>query len=428
MDRPTTGVNAVGSGGGNTGNDMYSNTNRPPLAKKGKFISLRVGEIVQGTILELISDTEVSVQLPVGTMNAVLNGKLKKGDQLFFRVTETSPSLILKIHAVANRVRGEELSSAELIRILDLPNNLFFSLFIEYIKPRRTLVNRDELLLFFKAFVSLSDTELKQEHSENIFKTLFMMKEAFIPLKADIYQKLKPFFIGEKDILANFKTIYDDLKELPNDVRIPLEDVFNKMRNPSTSFADLIKFFSLVSDTQNQITFYDILSNLVEHINKIAGQKLYRGESLKEAASNIMQAIEGQNIYNAYAQQGSSMMIFFIPILHSNVFRFAQILISKKGKTKDDRFILKFMINTDTNFIDLIEHGVDIDSIPGSTFSADNDKIKFFLEQHFAKIKDYLIKHDFIIDNLTVNNVGKGDFFSHNNSDDQKIPNLSVVI
>ena len=91
--------------------------------RESKFISLRVGEIVQGSIIEVYSDKEVLVKLPIGTMTATLMGKLKKGDALFFRVMEIDPGLVLRIYAVGTRVKSKENTTEELVRILDLPDH-----------------------------------------------------------------------------------------------------------------------------------------------------------------------------------------------------------------------------------------------------------------------------------------------------------------
>ena len=425
MDRNSNFMSGIGTGATSSG-ELQNQFLKSTAPKNSKFISLRVGEIVHGTILDIFNDKEVLVQLPVGTMKAALQGRLAKGDQLFFRVAETDPQLSLKIYAISTKIKGVDLRNDELTRILDLPNNQFFSLFLDYIKHRRTLITRDEMLLFFKAFISLSDEELKQEHAEKIFKTLYMMKEASIPLKPEIYTKIKPFFIGEKEILDNFDKIYKYFFTLPLNYKLALDDMFAKMKNPSTEFPELIRFFSIVSNVNESITLFDLMRKII-HIPSTTEPR-HEISIIRQSAYNIMLAIEGQNIYNGFAQQNNAMMIFFIPIIHAGLFRFAQLFISKKGKTKDDKLVLKMNINTDTDFSSLIENGLDEDDLQGTMFFSESDKIIAFFNKHIGKIKEYLIKHSFIIENLTINQVGSDDPFVMPSQPEIKPNMISVVI
>jgi hypothetical protein len=428
MDKPANSILGISEGSTNSPEssvNYFKSQTGGHEHRESKFISLRVGEIVQGSIVEVYSDKEVLVKLPIGTLTATLMGKLKKGDALFFRVMEIDPGLVLRIYAVGTRVKSKENTTEELVRILDLPDHPFYMNFFEYIKNKRTLITRDEMLLFFKSYISLPEEEHKQETVINIYKTLHMMKDALIPLKTDLYFKLKPFFIGEKNILNNFEIIYRNIDQFPPKILALLNQLFTKMRNPSTAFADLIQFFTIDTVNKNEPTVFWILKQ-ISAINKNAFNP-QSFNTIMNAVVNLIKAIEGQNIYNAFAQQNNSSLIFFIPVLHAGNFRFAQIIITRKGKTKDNKYILKFQINTDTDIVDLVTQDKPLANQPGTIIQTEAEVMKLFLNRNINLIREHLVKQNFVIDDLTLNHVPH-DYSYSSIAGDNSPKSISVVI
>ena len=395
-------------------------------SQESKFISLRVGEIVQGTILEVYSEKLVLVKLPIGTLTANLTGKLKRGDSLFFRVMDIDPNLVLRIYAVGTRNKSKENTTEELVRILDLPDHPFYTKFFDYIKFKRTLITRDEMIMFFKAYITLPEEEHKQESQVNIYKTLHMMKDALIPLKMDLYFKLKPFFIGEKNILQNFEILYRNLNTFPPNIAAVLNQLFTKMRNPSTAFAELLQFFTIDTVNKNDPSVYLIMKQLSGLNPSAFNSQTY--SQIMSAVDFLIKAIEGQNIYNAFAQQNNSSLIFFIPVLHAGNFRFAQMIITRKGKTKDNKYILKFQINTDTDIVDLITQDKPLANQPGTIIQTEAEVMKLFLNRNINLIREYLVKQSFVIEDLTLNHVPHDYSYSPDATRENTPQSISVVI
>ena len=86
------------------------------------------------------------------------------------------------------------------------------------------------------------------------------------------------------------------------------------------------------------------------------------------------------------------------------------------------------LINTDTDFSTLIDNGLDEDDFHGTITFSESDKIIAFFNKHISKIKEYMIKHSFIIENLTINQIGSNDPFPIPTQPEIKPNTISVVI
>jgi hypothetical protein len=197
------------------------------------------------------------------------------------------------------------------------------------------------------------------------------------------------------------------------------------MRNPSTAFADLIQFFTIDTVNKNEPTVFWILKQ-ISAINKNAFNP-QSFNTIMNAVVNLIKAIEGQNIYNAFAQQNNSSLIFFIPVLHAGNFRFAQIIITRKGKTKDNKYILKFQINTDTDIVDLVTQDKPLANQPGTIIQTEAEVMKLFLNRNINLIREHLVKQNFVIDDLTLNHVPH-DYSYSSIAGDNSPKSISVVI
>lgn len=111
-----------------------------------KQVSFRIGEILRGKIIEVISPQQAVISLPNGTFTAEISGRFQSGDELFFRVQAVDPSLVLKIHSVFVTKDNKKLPTNELIRILDLPKTPLFESIVERTKERANVILRDELI------------------------------------------------------------------------------------------------------------------------------------------------------------------------------------------------------------------------------------------------------------------------------------------
>lgn len=132
------------SGGG--GGNQYSGQQNSNPKQENKHSKLRIGEVVRATVLERIDDEMAYVRIPTGTFKAYLGKNLIKDDALLFRVNETSPYLILKIYEVPTGKRDADFDTAEILRMLDIPNNEFYSNLVNIFREYRNSIVREDLL------------------------------------------------------------------------------------------------------------------------------------------------------------------------------------------------------------------------------------------------------------------------------------------
>ncbi len=264
---------------------------RIPLGKQ-KQITVRIGEILRGKIVEVISPQQAVISLPNGTFTAEISGRFKAGDELFFRVQKVEPSLVLKIHSMFVGKGNWEIATNEILRILDLPKNNLFEKIIDYEKSKSNIIVREEvilkakfssailekipkenlnLLLRFVDFAlnnNLEPTMELFEHYKGMFSikdlipkivTLLQANQALLPpdiknqmqnfrnllqLNQPIPNLLKNFspnFIHNPDNLFNFLLNLKNF-DFPNEMKIPLEDLYKAFNsfwviNASASFS-----------------------------------------------------------------------------------------------------------------------------------------------------------------------------------------------
>ncbi|MCI0472581.1 MAG: hypothetical protein L0Y76_03260, partial [Ignavibacteria bacterium] len=188
---------------------------KKPLSRRTGDIQLRVGEVLQATILEVLSPQEAIVQLPTGTVHAFIHGRLKKGDVVFLRVQEIAPNLVLRIHSVSVVKIGTELSENEILRILDLPESLFFIELIKFLKEHRTHIQRDESLIIENSFSSLDDSIRKEYKPNIILSAIIFMLENKLPVDSRIFLKIAPVLSGNIFVLDLLKELELTVQQLP---------------------------------------------------------------------------------------------------------------------------------------------------------------------------------------------------------------------
>ncbi|MCX7880168.1 MAG: hypothetical protein N2517_05860 [Ignavibacteria bacterium] len=131
---------------------------------KVKQISLRVGEVVRGQIINVLSTSQAIINLPDGTFTAEISGKFRSGDELFFKVQAIEPTLVLRIYSVFTKINNKEISTDELLRMLDLPNTKIFQLVTERKKQTGNVVFRDEVL----GYVGFANKILEKSQTESL--------------------------------------------------------------------------------------------------------------------------------------------------------------------------------------------------------------------------------------------------------------------
>lgn len=212
------GPDRTGQGGG-SGNYYVPMRTRQQI--KTETQKLKVGEIVLGTIIEILDKDVARVKLPMGVFSAVLHNRLKSGDTLFLYVAEIEPQLVLRVHSVSTTVAGNLRGSPEIIRILDLPEKPIVNDIINFLLPKKSTILRSEVLNFLNYLEQL-------EFNENIHS------------KTAYFQSIFTFLILLNKDISLVKRFCD--------VFLPLEELF-KFLLPSINKFELFKLYPLKTET-----------------------------------------------------------------------------------------------------------------------------------------------------------------------------------
>lgn len=226
-----SGVSAVTAyTGGSSNKSFYQKTQKKNNPQFAKF---RQGEIVQGLIVEDPIDNIADVRIPVGIFKAELHGNLLKGDKLFFKIEETNPNLILKIHSVSLYKEKSKLVPEEILRILDLPLDDDFMQICEEYSHLKSQIVRDDLLICYKTlnvFVKINDDE--QFDIIDVRNSIFLT-DFGININLDIYQKFKGYFKNKENYISAINHIKHNINSFEPFLQNELKNYLNINSNSS---------------------------------------------------------------------------------------------------------------------------------------------------------------------------------------------------
>lgn len=259
--------------------------------KKRDPFKIRQGEILKGEILAVYTNSEALVRLPIGTFQSELHNRLKKGDELFFEVQASNPSLVLKVHSVTSKINTEYRKPDDICRMLELPDSRIYIDLIVFLQSRRNIIERNQVLIIIKNFNALTP-EIKEFKSETeIFRTYFWLNESNLIGSNENFKKYFPLFQNgdfTKDILIK---LYYDIK---NSEEAEKYKSLLRIINPNTSIKRLITFFSKDSN------FYIWLDKLISD------------SKAPKSAIQLMNILESMNDWNQVALiAGNSFQIIF---------------------------------------------------------------------------------------------------------------------
>lgn len=292
-------------------------------------VKLKKGEIIHGTVVDIPAPREAMVRLPVGTLHAVLHGRLKRGDSLFLKVIETTPGLVLRVYSVSVMINGKEVSTEDIIRILDLPDNLFFAELIKHFRKSASSIVRDDMIKLEKYFLELEEENVKDMDLDEAFdicefifrNNLQFSNQSFLKFKKIIShpaQRLKMELLSLEK-LQNF---------MPDFIKNQLAEIFKYFRSRSTSLHEFLWVLSFQkSDGNVSPTLYEVLSTFVKISPKLMVQQsesetekntALRQQALQELrkrSENILETLEAQYIYNYFADKNKKPLRLLVPLL-----------------------------------------------------------------------------------------------------------------
>lgn len=301
---------------------------RMPTGKQ-RQISVRVGEIIRGKIVEVISPQQAVISLPDGTFTAEITGKFKSGDELFFRVQSTEPSLVLKIHSMFVGKENQELPISEILRILDLPKANLFEKIVGIEKDKSNIILREEVILKAKYANNLLE-KFPKENLEIIIRFIdFSLENNLVPTK-ELFENFKMMY-SLKGLLDKIFTILAKQTELlPGDLRAKLQEQKNFLQQ-KPALPVLLKFFSP--------NFSHIEDNFFNYLLRLRNVDI--PSEVKIIFEELWNMFNGFWIVNASASLSFGNVIYFIiPYIWEKNFSFTLVRYRKRKQSNTETLLL----------------------------------------------------------------------------------------
>lgn len=322
----TSGIHEIinPGGSGSSFSPTYSKLGSKTTQKKSK---LKIGEIVPGKVIEVQLPDIAVVSLPEGVFSAALHSKLQKDDYLYFKVTETDPSLVLKIYSVPSKYEGKNISVENIIRILFLPDNIFFTQLISFLKSVRKNIVRDEIIKINQFYSNLSDNYRNYTSLQNSFRLIIFLIDNNLQLTQTNYQFFSPVFMN-KEIPKIMQSLDATINQSNDKIFDELKSMVNLIKKPDKNFYALFKLFIYsTNDSEQKDSFYNTLTNLIQ---KIENNEQY--EDTKDDLRSLIGFVDSLHIFNLIKFKNKKPIILFIPFYQQGRFNLAKLQIQRKYK------------------------------------------------------------------------------------------------
>lgn len=308
--------------------NRFLDTRRSPTTSH-RQINLRLGEIVKGLIVDVVSPKQAIISLPNGTFTAEIQGNFRRGDELFFRVHSLEPALVLKIYSVFAKTQNEEISTPEILRILDLPSNKVFAKVIDYMRSQGNVIIRDETL----QFVSFMDTILASNPKIDLDTLISSIRFAFL-LKVEptelFYEIYKNFKALPSLLDFALSRIVDNAELLPREIReriIQLRNSIHQVESFTLSAKLLSPNFAISKGNLfNVFTKFFVDRDSMPLLSKLA-----------IPLNEIMNSYESLLVVNGLLSVSNlNYLLFLFPFVYSGNYRFVYVR-NRFRKTKYEK-------------------------------------------------------------------------------------------
>jgi hypothetical protein len=378
----------------------------PKKNKSTQISQLRSGEILQGKILEIVNDNIAKVSLPIGIFNALLHGKLKTGDSLFFLVKSLEPSLTLSVHSVSSVQNGRKIPVEEAIRMLDLPDTEIYHKITEWIIKHESKVNREDVLLTASSLAELPADVVKGKNLESVIKLIFNQIHSDTDLTVELFEKLYPLFKKVDEHEKTFDLLFNQiLKEKDK----PLFNQFTQMTN--------IKSFSGITDLNKEVGGNPVLKNLLlpEIFSTLS-------EAEKQATMEYSEIVSAIAVWNSLAVQSNLAMYYFVPFLWAGTF-YAALLTIKKQRHKKPT---KSSKETSESELSEFDDSLKLTGLLGHLFDGSGD-LRAFLTNFAVSLRQRLLSLNYDMSSFKFSIDGSEEEMLNNSSPNTPI-NFSVVV
>ncbi len=281
---------------------------------KVRNVTVRVGEIVRGKIQEVLSPTQAVITLPDGTFSAEISGHFNPGDELFFKVQSTEPALVLKIYSTFAKIQNKELSTGEIIRVLDLPSTQLFQKIINKEKTISNVIIRDDVLSIATYAKKIIETFPKQNIDDILNFIYLFLKVQFEP-SPDLFESYFKMINFPNQFPALLFSLLSQSQYFPDIIQKKLEVIRNSTPRPT-----FFSIFSLLSP--NNFNYEDnIFSILWKFKNSIEYRNI--SENIRAIIEEILAGFSSFWLLNSAFSYTNPQILFVIaPFLYKDSLQF----------------------------------------------------------------------------------------------------------
>lgn len=325
---------------------------------------LRLGQVIRGKVLSILSTGELLVLLNGQKIKAHSNLNLDEGDSLFLKVLSLKPSIVLRLYGIEYAKDTDPISKvlkmfnierspliqkivsaflqnelsidkAEIQKIADILNIILDELQYDNIKPK----DPD-----FEKLLSLAKSNSILINEENLIDTVIFLKSKNIPLtpkailivlnhlneKSDLSANVNELLnniASLKSIFGNQK--YSDPEQVPGYSVVPLEKLITELGYDFEKRIMDIKQ-GHPEKLRGDVTLKQLMLEVINSVTRLDG--LENPEKLKLLAMKILNNIEFHQLMNSDDSAEIKNWYFQTPIRFPDETRTIELKISGQNK------------------------------------------------------------------------------------------------
>lgn len=265
--------------------------------------AFREGEVVRGRVLEILSPQSAKIELPSGTVTAILTAtNLYRGDSLLFQVQAIDPKLILQVHSVMTGGKNSRLSEADIVRLLGQYANPVTLEIARVAGRTKSVVSVQDFEDIIKGLSVLTGEASLPEQIDILMK----MRDAGIPLEQKFYTMMESLFVGGKQLPRHMKNLRTTA-DIPSAMQEVLSSIISSVEKPVASLREVFRRWTMSGDGETGM--YAMLRELTGSATGASGSAAV---SVRDSAMAVMGTMEAQQLYNVFAMQHNAALVFHV--------------------------------------------------------------------------------------------------------------------
>jgi len=354
---------------------------RPEMKQQNqKPTNLHIGEIVRGEILEKMSDKSLKIKIPTGIFNAYVEGDLKQGDSLHFKVMELKPNMILRVYEAPTRKNnGVKILNEDILRALNLPNDNLHLALVNLLSKQLKYINREDVIKIVNLYISLVhsidiDKKLNLDQSLELLSLANFNK---FPLETELLDKLIPLFLHEKEIADLISNLLNFASKSSNPRWRAVFDLFrSKFQNQ--------QLFDLLGLSNGEKSFFSTIVNALNSSTE---------SQLNALAKQLLEIISAAAYWNLLATAYSGNLVTILPQKVDN-----RLVLAKLFYNKDESKSSVFHFVANTNLWgDVYFKATAIDDKLSYAISADDKDAEEIINDNITELKSRLSSNGIIL-------------------------------